>query len=145
MTVGPGAAKMSAMTFVERGNTLAAKLTAALADPVRRERNVVIILLAYVAVWTLYAVIAKGSQDVHYDMAEQLALSRELAFGHAKHPPLAAAIVGAWFTVFPVADWAYYLLAVSTGPTPSSTPRTPRWRVEGASTALSTAPAALRS
>ena len=114
MTVGPGAAKMSAMTFVERGNTLAAKLTGALADPVRRERNVVIVLLVYVAVWTLYAVIAKGSQDVHYDMAEQLALSRELAFGHAKHPPLASAIVGAWFTVFPVADWAYYLLAVST-------------------------------
>ena len=91
---------------------LAARLTAALADPARRERNVVIVLLAYVAVWTLYAVIAKGSQDVHYDMAEQFALSRELAFGHAKHPPLAPAIVGAWFTVFPLADWAYYLLAV---------------------------------
>lgn len=102
------------MTIVERGHALAARLTAALADPARRERTVVIALLGYVALWTLYAVIAKGSQDVHYDMAEQLALSQELAFGHAKHPPLAPAIVGAWFLVFPVADWAYYLLAVST-------------------------------
>ncbi len=102
------------MTIVEGGHTLAARLTAALADPGRRERNVVIVLLGYVALWTLYAVIAKSSQDVHYDMAEQLALSRELAFGHDKHPPLAPAIVGAWFTIFPVADWAYYLLAVST-------------------------------
>jgi hypothetical protein len=102
------------MTIVERGHTLAARLTAALADPIRRERNVVIVLLVYVVLWTLYAVIAKGSQDVHYDMAEQLALSRDLAFGHAKHPPLASTIVGAWFAVFPVADWAYYLLAVST-------------------------------
>jgi hypothetical protein len=114
MDGGTGAAKMSAMTIVERGHDLGARLTAALADPARRDRNVVVVLLCYVALWTLYAVIAKGSQDVHYDMAEQLALSRELAFGHAKHPPLAPAIVGAWFTVFPVADWAYYLLAVST-------------------------------
>ena len=64
--------------------------------------------------WTVYAVIAKGSQDIHYDMAEQFGLSHELAFGHAKHPPLAAAVVAAWFTVFPAADWAYYLLAVTT-------------------------------
>ncbi len=71
-------------------------------------------LVGYVVLWTLYAVIAKSSQDVHYDMAEQLALSQEMAFGHAKHPPLAPAIVGLWFAVFPVADWAYYLLAVST-------------------------------
>ena len=40
--------------------------------------------------------------------------AQELAFGHAKHPPLVPAVVAAWFTVFPVADWAYYLLAVTT-------------------------------
>ena len=58
--------------------------------------------------------IAKGSQDIHYDMAEQVALSQELAFGYAKHPPLAAAVARAWFTLFPLTDWAYYLLAVAT-------------------------------
>jgi hypothetical protein len=111
---GVAMTKGAAMTIVERGHTLAARLTAALGDPARRERNVGLLLLGYVVLWTLYAVIAKGSQDVHYDMAEQLALAQDLAFGHAKHPPLAPAIVGAWFTVFPVADWAYYLLAVLT-------------------------------
>src|SRR5262249_44420240 len=35
-------------------------------------------------------------------------------FGHAKHPPLVPAIVGAWFLIFPVSGWAYYLLAVVT-------------------------------
>jgi 4-amino-4-deoxy-L-arabinose transferase-like glycosyltransferase len=89
-------------------------LLAALADPARRERSVAMALLCYTAVWTLYAVIAKASQDVHYDMAEQVALSRELAFGYGKHPPLAAAVARAWFTLFPLTDWAYYLLAIAT-------------------------------
>lgn len=92
----------------------AERLMAVLADPKRRERAVFAVLAGYVVLWTLYAVVAKGSQDIHYDMAEQYALSHELAFGHAKHPPLVPVIVGAWFLIFPVADWAYYLLAVVT-------------------------------
>ena len=102
------------MTVAGRMRRLAEQFTAALADPVRGERTVAIVLGCYVVLWTLYAVIAKGSQDIHYDMAEQFGLSHELAFGHAKHPPLAAAVVAAWFTVFPASDWAYYLLAVTT-------------------------------
>ena len=35
------------------------------------------------------ASIAKGSQDIHFDMSEQFALARELALGYPKHPPLA--------------------------------------------------------
>ena len=69
-------------------------------------------LLGYVALWTLYGTIAKGSQDIHADMSEQFALGRELALGYPKHPPLAMAVVRAWFAVFPAADWAYYLLAM---------------------------------
>ena len=106
--------KGSAMTIAGHGERLAERLTAALADPARRERWVVVVLIVYVVLWTIYAVIAKGSQDVHYDMAEQYALGQELAFGHAKHPPLVPAVVAAWFAIFPVADWAYYLLAVTT-------------------------------
>src|SRR6516225_7350084 len=45
-------------------------------------------------------------------MSEQFALGRELALGYPKHPPLAMAVVRAWFAVFPTADWAYYLLAM---------------------------------
>ena len=91
----------------------AERLMAALRDPARRERTVILVLLAYVAIWTLYAVLAKGSQDVHTDMAEVFGWSRELAFGHLKHPPLSAWLTAAWFALFPAADWAFYLLAMS--------------------------------
>ena len=90
------------------------RLTEALNDPKRRERTAVGTLLAYTAVWTLYGVLAKGSQDLHFDMVEIVAWSRELSAGYAKHPPLAAWLARAWFTVFPFADWAYYLLAIGT-------------------------------
>ena len=63
--------KGSAMTIAGHGERLAERLTASLADPARRERWVVVVLIAYVVLWTIYAVIAKGSQDVHYDMADQ--------------------------------------------------------------------------
>src|SRR5262249_58430011 len=77
-------------------------------------RTAVTVLLGYVALWTLYGTIAKGSQDINSDMSEQYVLSRELAWGYPKHPPLAMAVVRAWVTVFPTAEWAYYLLAVAT-------------------------------
>jgi 4-amino-4-deoxy-L-arabinose transferase-like glycosyltransferase len=97
-----------------RGLTeLADRLVAALTDPARRERTAVVVLLVYVAVWTLYAVLAKASQDVHFDMAEISAWARELALGYPKHPPIAAWLVRAWFTLLPQADWSYHLLAVT--------------------------------
>src|SRR6266545_5380990 len=51
--------------------------------------------------------------DAHADMSEQFALGRELALGYPKHPPLAMVVVRAWFSIFPTADWAYYLLAMA--------------------------------
>src|SRR5436190_15394685 len=48
-------------------------------DPTRRERTAALLLVGYAAVWTLYGVIAKGSQDIHTDMSEQFVLGRELA------------------------------------------------------------------
>jgi 4-amino-4-deoxy-L-arabinose transferase-like glycosyltransferase len=104
---------MSAITESgRRGLALIERLLDALADPARRERTAVAVLLGYVALWTLYGAIAKGSQDIHADMSEQFALGRELALGYPKHPPLAMAVVRAWFSVFPATDWAYYLLAM---------------------------------
>ncbi len=105
---------MSALTHAgRRGLALVERLLDALTDPARRERAVAVALLGYVAVWTLYAVLAKGSQDIHVDLSEQYVLSRELAWGYPKHPPLDMWIVRAWFTVFPTADWAFYLLAMA--------------------------------
>ena len=105
---------MSAMTDAgRRGRELIERLVDALTDPARRERTVAVVLLGYVALWTLYAAIAKGSQDIHIDMSEQFVFAQELALGYAKHPPLAMAVVRAWFSVFPTTDWAYYLLAMA--------------------------------
>ena len=87
------------------------RLHAALIDPARRERNVLLALVAYALVWALYGTIAKSSQGLHPDMTELVAWSRDLAWGF-KHPPLAAAIVWLWFKIFPVAEWSYYLLAM---------------------------------
>jgi hypothetical protein len=88
------------------------RLLDALCDPKRRGRTVIIVLAAYWAVWTVYAVVAKASQDFHFDMGEMVAWSREVTFGTPKHPPLPAWLVGAWFSVFPLATWAYDLFAV---------------------------------
>ncbi|MBM3526688.1 MAG: glycosyltransferase family 39 protein [Alphaproteobacteria bacterium] len=88
-------------------------LAAALTDPARRERTVVAVLAGYVAIWTLYGVLAKSSQDLHVDMTEVAAWARELALGYPKHPPLSAWIAAVWFAVFPAADWAFYLLSMA--------------------------------
>ena len=81
------------------------RLIAALADPTRRERAIVAVLAAYCAVWALYGAIAKGSQDVHFDMGEMVAWSSETFLGTPKHPPFGAWLVRAWFEAFPLADW----------------------------------------
>jgi 4-amino-4-deoxy-L-arabinose transferase-like glycosyltransferase len=85
----------------------------ALADPRRRERVAIVTLAGYAVIWALYGVLAKASQDVQIDAAELVAWSRHLAIGYAKHPPLAAWLVHAWFSVFPVADWSYYLFGTT--------------------------------
>jgi hypothetical protein len=89
-----------------------ARLFDALTDPLRRERTAVVCVIGFVAVWTLYAVISKGSQDVHQDVGELVGWSREPGLGY-NHPPLSVWIVTLWFTVFPRADWAAYLLATT--------------------------------
>jgi 4-amino-4-deoxy-L-arabinose transferase-like glycosyltransferase len=45
-------------------------------------------------------------------MGEMVAWSRETGWGTPKHPPLGAWLVRVWFSVFPLADWAYYLFAM---------------------------------
>jgi 4-amino-4-deoxy-L-arabinose transferase-like glycosyltransferase len=89
------------------------RLVGALTDPARCERAVVGVLVAYTLCWTLYGVLAKGNQGIHYDMAELVMWAREPALGYPKHPPLAAWLVGGWFSLLPFADWAFYLLAIT--------------------------------
>src|SRR5271168_4424739 len=90
------------------------RLLDALSDPKRSGRTVAITLIGYCAVWTLYAVLSKLTQDIHFDMGEMVSWSREVTLGTPKHPPLPAWLVGIWFTVFPLQEWAFYLLSMAT-------------------------------
>ncbi|HXZ47046.1 MAG TPA: glycosyltransferase family 39 protein, partial [Pseudolabrys sp.] len=90
----------------------AGRLRDALADPARRERTIIISLTCYVLLWAVYATISKSAQGLNPDMTEVVAWSRDLSFGYLKHPPMAAWLTWIWFSVFPVAEWAFYLLAM---------------------------------
>ena len=79
--------------------TAAGRLRDALVDPARANRALLATLAVYVLVWTVYGTIAKGTQGFHFDMVEVIAWSRDLSHGYLKHPPLAAAVVWAWFAV----------------------------------------------
>jgi len=90
------------------------RLVEGLSDPARRRRAALVFVLGYGALWFVYGVIAKSSQDLNADMAEMVVWTREPALGYSKHPPLLAWILWGWFRIFPLADWAYILLAVTT-------------------------------
>ncbi|WP_423872003.1 glycosyltransferase family 39 protein [Bradyrhizobium sp.] len=64
--------------------------------------------------WTVILINLKAAQDVHMDVAEAFAWGQKFQLGYGKHPPLAGWIAGLWFDMFPVADWATYLLAMTT-------------------------------
>jgi 4-amino-4-deoxy-L-arabinose transferase-like glycosyltransferase len=83
----------------------------ALADPQRDKRTAAALLVLYALLWWTYALIAKSTQDIHFDMGEVFAWSTELAYGYPKHPPFPAWVAAVWFAIFPRADWAYYLLS----------------------------------
>jgi len=103
---------MKLPTLLKHVEAAVGRLLDALSDPRRRGRTVILVLAAYWVIWTFYAVVAKASQDFHFDMGEMVAWSREITFGTPKHPPLPAWLVGAWFSIFPLATWAYDLFAV---------------------------------
>ena len=85
-----------------------------LCDPKRRRRVALGLVCAYGAAWFIYGVIAKSSQDLNGDLGEMVVWSRQLALGYPKHPPLLAYVVKLWFSIFPLTDWAFLLLAAMT-------------------------------
>jgi 4-amino-4-deoxy-L-arabinose transferase-like glycosyltransferase len=85
----------------------------ALADPRRGERTMALLLLGYAGAWTVYAVVARGGRDIHFDIGDLVARSREVALGTPRHPPLSGWLLRGWFAVMPAEPWAYYLLAVT--------------------------------
>ena len=71
-----------------------------------------LLLAGYAATWTLYGGIVRSGQDLHPDMTELIAWSRDLSLGYLKHPPLAAWLVLVWFSILPLTDSSYYMLAM---------------------------------
>jgi 4-amino-4-deoxy-L-arabinose transferase-like glycosyltransferase len=102
------------LSFLDRVSLPFAALVDGLCDPKRWRRTTFLLVLAFAAAWMLYGVIAKSSQDINADMAEMMIWAGEPALGYPKHPPLLAYVVKLWFSVFPFADWAFTLLAVTT-------------------------------
>jgi Dolichyl-phosphate-mannose-protein mannosyltransferase len=88
------------------------RIFAALIDPAKSERTMLILLAGYAAAWSLYGAIAKGSQDLHFDIGEMFAWSHQVSFSAPTHPPLGAWLVHAWFAVMPRQDWAFYLFGI---------------------------------
>ncbi len=75
-------------------------------------RAVAILLVLFVPAWTAFHIVAQASVDLHPDLLEIYAWSRHPSAGYYKHPPLGGLMATAWFSVFPVADWSFHLLAM---------------------------------
>ena len=103
---------MPSLQFPSAVKRAAGGLRDAFVASAARERTVVLALVLYAVVWATYGTIAKGYQGLHPDMTELIAWSRQMAWGFNKHGPIGALLVWAWFSVLPVTEWAYYLLAM---------------------------------
>jgi 4-amino-4-deoxy-L-arabinose transferase-like glycosyltransferase len=74
---------------------------------------VLLVLLAYIAVWMLFWTVSTASVDVHVDADEALIWAQHFAFGY-KHPPMTGWLFALWFAVLPRQQWAVDLLSVTT-------------------------------
>lgn len=68
------------------------------------------VLIGHFLVWWLSAAMSPGL-DGFGDMHELYAWGHDPQWGTFKHPPLLAWAAGAWFAVWPTADWAFELLS----------------------------------
>src|ERR1700723_3176197 len=93
---------------------LAAWLAASASDPEAGLALVIGFAAAHAVLWTLILINLKAAQDVHMDVAEAYAWGQKFQLGYGKHPPLSGWVAGVWFDMFPVTDWATYLLATTT-------------------------------
>ncbi|CAM2139330.1 membrane protein of unknown function [Pararobbsia alpina] len=71
------------------------------------------LIAVHAIVWTIAAWLSRGNLDLQGDMIENYAWGIEWQAGYAKHPPLFAWIVAAWFSVFPRTDIAYFALSAT--------------------------------
>jgi 4-amino-4-deoxy-L-arabinose transferase-like glycosyltransferase len=93
---------------------LAAWLVASVSDRNAAPALVIGFAAIHALLWTVILINLKAAQDIHMDVAEAFAWGQKFQLGYGKHPPLSGWIAGLWFSLFPVADWATYLLAMTT-------------------------------
>lgn len=74
-------------------------------------RAILLFIGAFVVALTLHATLSRVNLDGYGDMAENYAWGVLWQWGYYKHPPLFGWLVATWFSVFPKADWSYYLFA----------------------------------
>ena len=67
-------------------------------------------LLLFAVAWTIHGMIAGAGGTLHFDLLEAYAWGKEFQLGYNQHGPFWAWIAGAWFLVFPVANWPFILL-----------------------------------
>lgn len=71
----------------------------------------ILLLALFVVIWTVYSSYSRLNLDQDSDMLENYSWGIAWQAGYFKHPPLFAWIAAGWFTIFPRADWAYFLLS----------------------------------
>ncbi|MGB8402184.1 glycosyltransferase family 39 protein [Bradyrhizobium sp.] len=82
-------------------------------DGIEAGWSIPLLLSGFVAVWLLYLAIAYLGGDLHPDVLETWTLGRSMEWGYSKHPPLMGWVARAWTTVFPLANWSFYLMALT--------------------------------
>ena len=73
--------------------------------------QILALIAVFVVVWTVYPTLNRINLDPYGDMLENYAWGIGWQWGYFKHPPFFAWTTAAWFSLFPRADWAYYLLS----------------------------------
>ncbi len=74
-------------------------------------RGIFAFLALHVAIWTVVPTVAGSTGVLHIDMTEAYAWGQEFQLGYTKHPPVFPWVAGAWFSVFPRTQWAFFLLS----------------------------------
>jgi 4-amino-4-deoxy-L-arabinose transferase-like glycosyltransferase len=69
-------------------------------------------IVGFIAVWMVYDTVSLWPAALHWDASEAALWAQHFAFGY-KHPPMTAWLFAIWFAIFPRADWAAHLLAVT--------------------------------
>jgi Dolichyl-phosphate-mannose-protein mannosyltransferase len=82
-------------------------------DGIEEGWAVPLLLIGFVAVWSVYFVIAYFDGDLHPDVLETWTLGRNLAWGYAKHPPLMGWAARAWTEILPLTNWSFQLMAMT--------------------------------